>query len=316
MKYIFNKIENIEISNNCFLGSFVNMLKYYGITVNEEQVQLLYGGIKLKVLSNRDIALQSNFEEAVFSFCQKNNILYKEKKLSSSSFIKEVTSILNDYGVCVGFFCTKLFDYNKCFNNDRMGKHCVTINGIDENGLYIIDSYVAAATVTSYEGILPFKNIYELIIPQSTISIGYIENKDIKLNQNDETNIKKELIHFMKDNINKTFGSRVERTEYYIENIKNNFQLSSEMIKDISYNIAVVSHIPQIHTVMRLIKKEKNFFNMLDIVCKQWTVLSYKLLKESYKDNEKQTLVLLDNYLKLIEEEKNIYSLYLEENYE
>lgn len=42
MKYIFNKIENIEISNNCFLGSFVNMLKYYGIKVNEEQVQLLY----------------------------------------------------------------------------------------------------------------------------------------------------------------------------------------------------------------------------------------------------------------------------------
>lgn len=296
--------------SDCFMGSFLQMMRHKGIRLSELEVQLPHAGVRLSLSYQDGISLSANFIQGIHYFCSENQIAYKTGEILPQNIREVAYEILSEHGAFMISLNSRDYGYYKAFINDGI-QHCTLVTGVDKEGLHIVDACASSSQPTTHRGILPFDNILE-IEQHQPIPVAYVEGEilwDKNENVADMLQAKK---NHMEENIKLEQGSRVKTGLDYCEYLCSNLSsLRGFELRKIAYNIMTDTHVPQMKMLIKLFadKKEQEYYIKMNQLCNDWTLMSYRFLKGSFEYDFADQETLVYNYRALLEREREIYQL-------
>lgn len=296
--------------NNCFMGSFLQMMRYKGVRLSELEVQLPYAGVRLSLSYQEGISLSANFIQGIHYFCSENQIAYKTGEILPQHIGEVAYEILSEHGAFMISLNSRDYGYYKAFVNDGI-QHCTLVTGVDREGLHIVDVCASTSQPTTHKGVLPFGNILE-IGQHQPIPIAYIEGEvawDKKEKGIDWVQARK---NHMEENIKLEQGSRLRTGLDYCQYLYSDLpSLRGFELRKIAHNIMTDTHVPQLKMLINLFadKKQQEYYIKMNQLCNDWTLMSYRFLKGSFEYDFADQETLVYNYKALLEREREIYQL-------
>ena len=305
-EYVLKSLPEVEKSSDSFMGAFIYMMRCKGVELEEEEIQLLYEGIRLELIRGEQTYLQADFHGAVHNFCSQKDIPYKERTISSRNFKFDVHNILIEDGPFMLALTSEDYNYFRSYVRGAV-PHCVTVTGIDSEGIYIADGCSYPAHDMVFQGKLPFSMILEMREDCQiwTASVDEeVENKKIELGQ--------ELLpareRFLRENVELKPGSRLQAGFNFCEYMSSESEtLQGTALCRVAENITAYTHIPQLSMIMRLFKREEEFYYTLSKLSRDWKVLVNYFVRASFDFSFKNQDMLIENYRALLMREKEIY---------
>lgn len=308
MEYVLQSLPGLEKSSNCFMGAFIYMMRYRGMEISENEVQLPYAGIRLNLSCSREIYLKANFLQGIHNFCAENTIHYKEWEISSRHLKQSVYDILTRDGAFMMALGSKDFGYFKSFIGESV-PHCVTVTGIDEEGLYIADACAYPGHESVYHGKLPFSSIQEMK-EERQIWVASVEGDYGGKKVHSMKMLVPSMKKFVKENVELEPGSRLKAGYDYCEYLYSNIsELRGSNLRKIAENIIVDTHVPQLRMIMQLFAREQEYYFRLSKLSSDWMLLVYRFVKESFDFAFDNQDVLIENYRALLLRERDIYRM-------
>ncbi len=307
-EFVLQPLPGLEKSSNCFMGAFLYMMRYRGMELSENEVQLPYAGIRLNLSCNREIYLKANFLQGIHNFCAENRIYYKEWEISSRHLKQSVPDILTRDGAFMMALGSKDFEYFKSFIGESV-PHCVTVTGIDEEGLYIADACAYPAHESVYQGKLPFVSIQEME-KDCQVWVASVEGDYGGRKIDSKKMMMPAVQKFVKENVELESGSRLKAGYDYCEYLYSNIsELKESNLRKIAENIITETHVPQLRMIMQLFAKKQEFYFRLSKLSDDWMLLVHRFVKESFDFAFDDQDVLIENYRALLLRERDIYQM-------
>lgn len=163
MKYIN------EVATDCYLGSFSNLLNFYGINTTTAYLQLQYGGDICQYIRNsqsnslKDIKLIHKLGyDIVKNFCTENKIDFCCKELGdkkvAEDYVYRRCKEKKPFLILIGVNHLTYHPYYEKYT--RENEHVITILDSTETELYIADCLIPVfPNYTSFEGWVPKEEI-------------------------------------------------------------------------------------------------------------------------------------------------------------
>lgn len=306
MEYVLEPLENVNVSSNSLTGAFLNMMRYKGVEYDELRVQLLSAGIRLNLTYSEQINLYPNFLQGIHNFCAKTRVDYRRVETNAEQLKEVAFDILSKNGAFMLQLDSGSFNYYKAIMENQAG-HCVTVTGMDSEGIYVLDSCASCVPGSVFRGKIYFEDIREIQqgrTVQAAFVAGIPETKIKKL----EANIKIERQKFINENIELELGSRLKTSLDYCEYLASDMRpMKDTALRRIANNIMTETHVPQLKMILKLFGKDREKDAQLSHLCNDWMLLAYRLLKESFGSTLASNEVLIENYKCLIYRERDIY---------
>lgn len=304
MKYILEPLTSVANCNNDYMGAFINLMRYKGKSLDDIFVQLIYAGIKLKLTNDDDVRLVPNYVQGVQNFCAAKRIMFREMEIDPSDMKERLYDILNSDGACMAVLNSYDLHYYQAFVRDNVPR-CILITGVEDEGLHVVDSVSAPTPGCTFQGFVPFSDIGEMQSGKK-IKLFFVEGEPEFVVEQSMTRLREEQKKFMNENIYMEFGSRLKACADFCDYLWANPSIfQGYMLRKIANNILEDTHVPQLSMIMRMFCGE--YYGRLNRLCKDWTTLAYRCIKDSLGMSAGEQEVLLDNYKALIDREREIY---------